>query len=305
MSLQKKQMLQSDLQTDPFSTDNTDQLPERNASSIESINKQPCQVDTENEENMSHLLRSPLLEANQTAAANEISEFDGRDFAGLFDKFVNDNVRRSDSGINAVSSGSQTDLESNSLSRPEIYAESKTIKPNEFDGRVEDIPVEAVVSAQTQLHVEGPNVDNSHSIQNESDEINPAIGEDRAMDGSLRSKESGQEQLHERQNKKGKIKPRVRNEHKRKELSRRQSLAGSGTTFDADGRRRSTRIRSRPLEFWKGERFLYGRLHSSLATVIGIKYESPGKADAANPTLKVKSFVSDEYRELVEQAARF
>ncbi|KAE8718413.1 hypothetical protein F3Y22_tig00110013pilonHSYRG00125 [Hibiscus syriacus] len=39
----------------------------------------------------------------------------------------------------------------------------------------------------------------------------------------------------------------------------------------------------------------------SLATVIGIKYESPRKGDG----LKVKSFVSDEYKELIEQAARF
>ncbi|KAH1114050.1 hypothetical protein J1N35_007428 [Gossypium stocksii] len=105
------------------------------------------------------------------------------------------------------------------------------------------------------------------------------------------------------QNMKGKINHQPCNKHKRKRHSRRQSLAGSGTTFDPEGRRRSTRIRSRPLEFWKGERFLYGRVHSSLATVIGIKYESPEKGDGGNPTLKVKSFVSDEYKELIELAA--
>ena len=33
---------------------------------------------------------------------------------------------------------------------------------------MEDIPPEAVVSAQTQLNVEGPTVDNSHTIQRES-----------------------------------------------------------------------------------------------------------------------------------------
>lgn len=61
-------------------------------------------------------------------------------------------------------------------------------------------------------------------------------------------------------------------------------------------------MRSRPLEYWKGERFLYGRIHESLATVIGIKYESPGGA-AGKRTLKVKSFVSEEYKDLVELAA--
>ncbi|XWS16386.1 hypothetical protein CRYUN_Cryun34aG0082800 [Craigia yunnanensis] len=304
MSLQKKHMLQSDPRSDPLSTDNIDKSPWRNASPIEGINKQSSQVDAEKELNMSHLLRSPILEANQIASANASSELDGRDFAGLFDKFVNDNGRRFDSGINVVSSGSQADLENNSLSRPEVDADSHTIKPNKFGGRVEDIPPEAVVSAQTQLNVEGPTIDNSHAIQRESDESNPAMDEDHGMDGSSRAAESGQE-LHEQQNKKRKTKPRQHHECKRKGLARRQSLAGSGTAFDAEGRRRSMRIRSRPLEFWKGERFLYGRIHSSLSTVIGIKYESPGKADGENPTLKVKSFVSDEYKDLVELAARF
>ncbi|KAG4125030.1 hypothetical protein ERO13_D10G072500v2 [Gossypium hirsutum] len=301
ISLLHKQMMLSDPESEPFSTDSIDQPPKRNASPIESLNKQSSQVHKK-EHNNSHLLRSPLLEANQTATANASSELDGRDFAGLFDKFVNDNARRFDSGINVVSSGSQANLENNSLRRPEVASDSHTIKPNEFGGRVEDIPPEAVVSTQTQVYVEGLTIDNSGAIQKESDESSPAIDEDRSMDGSLKAAESG-EQLHE--NMKGKIKRQPCNKHKGKKHSRRQSLAGSGTTFDPEGRRRSTRIRSRPLEFWKGERFLYGRVHSSLATVIGIKYESPEKGDGGNPTLKVKSFVSDEYKELIELAARF
>lgn len=43
---------------------------------------------------------------------------------------------------------------------------------------------------------------------------------------------------------------------------------------------------------------------TGLTTVIGIKYESPGNADG-KPGIKVKSFVSDEYKDLVELAARF
>ncbi|CAI9757755.1 unnamed protein product [Fraxinus pennsylvanica] len=42
----------------------------------------------------------------------------------------------------------------------------------------------------------------------------------------------------------------------------RKSLAESGTSFET-GVRRSKRIRMRPLEYWKGERFLYGRVNES------------------------------------------
>ncbi|KAK8595061.1 hypothetical protein V6N13_015970 [Hibiscus sabdariffa] len=296
ISLQKKQLLQSDPGCVAFSTDNVDQSPGGNTSPIESLNKQSSQAD-EMELDKSHLLRSPLSEANQIATADASSELDGRDFAVLFDKFVNDNARRFGPGINE-SSGPQTNLENNSL-RPEMESDSHTIQTNEF-GRVEDIPLEEVVSSQIQINVEGSTIANSGAIQRELDESSPAIDEDHSMNESLKAAESG-EQLHEQQNKKTKIKQQPRNKHQGKAISRRQSLAGSGTSFDAEGRRRSTRIRSRPLEFWKGERFLYGRVHSSLATVIGIKYESPGKGDG----LKVKSFVSDEYKELIEQAARF
>ncbi|KAI4386219.1 hypothetical protein MLD38_004170 [Melastoma candidum] len=85
------------------------------------------------------------------------------------------------------------------------------------------------------------------------------------------------------------------------ELNRRQSLAAAGTSWSG-GVRRSTRIKSRPLEYWRGERFLYGRVHQTLATVIGIKYESPGKADGKS-TFRVKSFVSDQYKDLVDLVA--
>ncbi|XP_008809133.2 centromere protein C [Phoenix dactylifera] len=87
-----------------------------------------------------------------------------------------------------------------------------------------------------------------------------------------------------------------RKQNRKKLTSRRQSLADAGMTWKS-GIRRSTRIRSRPLQYWCGERFLYGRIHDSLATVIGVKYASPG-----NPALKVKSFVSEDYADLVAQA---
>lgn len=96
-----------------------------------------------------------------------------------------------------------------------------------------------------------------------------------------------------------------RKNKKKSEYQRRQSLAGAGTLWKS-GVRRSTRIKSRPLEYWRGERFLYGRIHSSLATVIGIKYSSPlperSKKDQV-PKLKVQSFVDEQYSHLVEFAA--
>ncbi|XP_054780876.1 centromere protein C-like [Prosopis cineraria] len=94
-----------------------------------------------------------------------------------------------------------------------------------------------------------------------------------------------------------------RREHKNKIPSRRQNLAAAGNSWKS-GVRRSTRIKTRPLEYWKGERLVYGRVHESLATVIGVKYMSPGSTDG-KPTLKVKSYVSDEHRELLEMASKY
>lgn len=96
----------------------------------------------------------------------------------------------------------------------------------------------------------------------------------------------------------------IKKNKKKSEYQRRQSLAGAGTLWK-NGVRQSTRIRSRPLEYWRGERFLYGRIHSSLATVIGIKYSSPlpvGTKRDEVPKLKVQSYVDEQYSHLVELA---
>ncbi|MCO5559961.1 hypothetical protein L7F22_013565 [Adiantum nelumboides] len=87
---------------------------------------------------------------------------------------------------------------------------------------------------------------------------------------------------------------------------RRNSLEGAGTSWE-EGHRRSTRIKSRPLEWWRGERFLLGRVHKSLATVIGIKYSSPppywSKRGTRPPKFKVESYVAEEYAKYVQFAA--
>lgn len=90
--------------------------------------------------------------------------------------------------------------------------------------------------------------------------------------------------------------------YKTKKSNRRESLADAGLAWKS-GVRRSTRIRSRPLEHWLGERFLYGRIHDTLTTVIGIKAYSPGQD--GKKTLKVKSFVPEKYSDIVAESAKY
>ncbi|KAH7280157.1 hypothetical protein KP509_37G053800 [Ceratopteris richardii] len=106
------------------------------------------------------------------------------------------------------------------------------------------------------------------------------------------------------------IKPLQKAITRRKKLveNRRYSLEGAGTSWE-QGQRRSTRIKSRPLEWWRGERFLHGRVHKSLVTVIGIKYSSPvacwsKRGSTKAPNFKVESYVSEEYAKYVQFAAR-
>ncbi|KAL3633013.1 hypothetical protein CASFOL_025997 [Castilleja foliolosa] len=82
----------------------------------------------------------------------------------------------------------------------------------------------------------------------------------------------------------------------------RKSLAEAGTSFKTVVRR-SKRIRMRPLEYWKGDRFLYGRVDDS-KKLLGVKYISPGKG---NGKLKVKPFILSEstnFKEELELATR-
>ncbi|KAM7255599.1 hypothetical protein ACFE04_008497 [Oxalis oulophora] len=143
------------------------------------------------------------------------------------------------------------------------------------------------------------------------DQSIPTVTEDHAMDGCSNMVDNVPENYIQQQKVQEPTRVSLKERRKQvsrpskipksKQQSRRDSLAASGMVFE-NGARRSTRIRSRPLEYWKGERFLYGRVHESLPTVIGIKYESPAKVDA-QPTFKVKSYVADNYKELVDLAA--
>ncbi|OAY36829.1 hypothetical protein MANES_11G052100v8 [Manihot esculenta] len=216
----------------------------------------------------------------------------------------------------------------------------ESVTSGQLDKKTDDFPVETSNSIHNKFADECTDIQDDaleqiqESIQEQQNEkqstakLHPHKGKhnkahsrrqdlaEHAMDGSTECQgitadqiqDSAQEQTqaspeqHSKQ-KEIKSKPHTSKKHKSKIISKRQSLAGCGMSWET-GVRRSTRIRSRPLEYWKGERFLYGRIHTSLATIIGIKYESPQK-DNGKTTMKVKSFVSDEYKDLVEQAALY
>jgi hypothetical protein len=57
----------------------------------------------------------------------------------------------------------------------------------------------------------------------------------------------------------------------RAEMERRKSLALAGFQATEGGVRRSTRQRSKPLEYWRGETKVYQRVHNSLPTVTQIE----------------------------------
>ncbi|KAH9615449.1 hypothetical protein KSS87_021364 [Heliosperma pusillum] len=107
--------------------------------------------------------------------------------------------------------------------------------------------------------------------------------------------------LMEPKNKKKKIEDPLALSSKVDEQLAKHSLPEAGTNWEG-GVRRSTRIRMRPLEFWRGERFIYGRVHKGLVSVIGVKYASPTKNEEER-VVKVKSFLPDEYKPFVDLAS--
>lgn len=240
------------------------------------------------------------------------------------DKSLNDNLISLGPSSDVCCSKSSAEVESgnpgvdngvidDNLSQLGGDADIQTNRPNELEDMVEDIQQKALDSTQP----DDTTMEFLNNAQDQFEQLSPAVVEDHAMDGCPETQGSGLEQTkdncpeHQDEtveeppvvslNKQAKAKSHTAKGRKNGSLSKRHSLAASGTSWET-GLRRSTRIRSRPLEYWKGERFLYGRIHGSLATVIGIKYESPGN-DKGKRALKVKSYVSDEYKDLVEIAA--
>ncbi|KAM7483715.1 hypothetical protein LguiB_008298 [Lonicera macranthoides] len=198
----------------------------------------------------------------------------------------------------------QPDIDIEGSSRS--HTDTDVIKQNglsEVEENLEEMRQEAAPSVQPDVNIENSRIENLKDSPTQLDQQNSCV--DNTLVQPYATPEISTEQHKEEQ-------PRIsineaitakrpREGRKRKLLSHRQSLAESGLLWNL-GVRRSSRIKRRPLEYWKGERFLYGRVHESLPTVIGVKYISPTKGNA-NPTFRVQSYVSDDYKELVELAA--
>nr|XP_048331294.1 centromere protein C isoform X5 [Ziziphus jujuba var. spinosa] len=296
---------------EPFSRCDIVQLPVTNPSPIEHIGKQLGSVDVGKQSNK---MKPPLNEQDNNIRSHEVAI---RDFSQASENCVTEDSSKLGAFPDASSPsyvavenqfrGSNIEgiVMNENLGWSDAHEDEDTQANRatvEEKIQVEDVPREAVASAQHNLEMMDSVLDNSNGIESQL-----ASPENHTMDGQSGNLDNDAE-LHNEiieeksritVDKQSKVKSRRFKGHK--EISRRKSLAGAGTIWKS-GVRRSTRIRTRPLEYWKGERLLYGRIHQSLATVIGLKYASPAKDDG-KPTLKVKSFVSDEYKELVELAA--
>ncbi|XP_034696752.1 centromere protein C isoform X4 [Vitis riparia] len=316
--LLKRHILQSNLTSDPFSVLKVNLSPARNSSTVKSSDKQSDQIDNGKELSFSAKLKSVILDdiAVANKSLHEVVHVITGDSTPPSEKAVNNDSRRLGVGINSRLSGSHADLDGNirsnnvdDLRRLDADTDVQINRTNELEDKVGDMLQEAEPRAHPDQNIEDSTLEQLNSSESQGDQPTPAVVEAHDMDGPSKTGDDDPEQCTEKilepsgesLNKRSKEKTPPHRERKRKEISGRQSLAGAGTLWSS-GVRRSTRIKMRPLEYWKGERFLYGRVHKSLTTVIGVKYVSPAKGDG-KPTIKVKSYVSDEYKELVDLAA--
>ncbi|KAM5578958.1 hypothetical protein ABKV19_008983 [Rosa sericea] len=188
----------------------------------------------------------------------------------------------------------------------EIQEEDKVQEAMPEHNVEQDKLQDAVACAEHGFDAADSTVENLKDAPSQLDQLHSAPVEEHPRDGLSRNPDFGLEKQNEMMqehmgvslNKPIEANSRSCRKQKKKEVSKRQSLAGHGTSMKS-GVRRSTRIRTRPLEYWKGERLLFGRIHNSLPTVIGMKYASPGKGEG-KASLKVKSFVSDKHKVLVD-----
>ncbi|MCD7453399.1 hypothetical protein HAX54_020814 [Datura stramonium] len=158
----------------------------------------------------------------------------------------------------------------------------------EIDKQVGNMPPETEHSAEQDHHCED-SVKDLNRYQ-----LNSVAVEDPSTE--VRSKFPEMSPQHHAQKSNRKQSDLLSEGRERKLFSSRPSLADAGTSFES-GVRRSKRMKTRPLEYWKGERLLYGRVNERLK-LVGLKYISPGKG-----SFKVKSYIPDDYKDLVELAA--
>ncbi|XLT14472.1 hypothetical protein HN51_060162, partial [Arachis hypogaea] len=256
-------------------------------------------------------LNKPLLEeiiaTIETHSVEEtIGDFEDaiRDCASTPQKSLEDNPRQPEFDANAESNGPHVDMDvgigdsgmNDRVGMPNI----ETSGPCEIEDDAENMQAHAAAV---------PSDDSNINLVNPPDQSDTTGFQANDCDKDSRRSDDGSEQCLQEKTDGNSLPDNrqrrdrcSRKQHIDRSLSRRQSLAAAGTSWEA-GLRRSTRIRTRPLEYWKGERMVYGRVHNSLATVIGIKCISPGSD--GKPTMKVKSYVSDEHKDLLELASLY
>ncbi|XAR50612.1 hypothetical protein NMG60_11004979 [Bertholletia excelsa] len=232
----------------------------------------------------------------QADGANEMEENDGR---------LNINTSNCTDGPNAMEENAGDMPQEATPSGDMNYGDSSRPQTDGLHEVEKDVEDEL---QNTEPDADVNNLATRKSVGDKS-QLGDAAVEPKTVDGSSETADVIPEKLNNEQeasraslNEQRKTKRPPLNGQKRKTVSHRQSLAAGAGTYWESGLRRSKRIRMRPLEYWKGERFLYGRIHQSMTTVIGVKYISPRKVDGG-PSMKVKSYVSDDYKELVELAA--
>ncbi|KAL9156763.1 hypothetical protein ABFS82_09G099900 [Erythranthe guttata] len=321
MAFLKKRILQSNPLRDPFSPLDVDLSAFPNASPA--LTKDKRQDDAPKDSGMSSELESRVeVEYAEPATSNvnaqEAKEnTQGMGMSSELQSHVEaDYAEPTTSNAQKATENAQDDFEN------EVMAEAHNLSEQFADGN-------ASTDAGSRPNEESDN--NTEKIMNVNEnESNHAVLEEEARDATSNRQQKDPEQqpkVHQKKLQRGKRvlgeecnlqrgKGVVDEERKlqrgkrvlgeeriKKAHPMRKSLAECGTSFDT-GVRRSKRIKMRPLEYWKGERFLFGRVDDSMK-LIGVKYISPGKSD--NDNMKVKPYIlseSPDYKELLELAAR-
>ncbi|XP_052175578.1 centromere protein C-like isoform X3 [Diospyros lotus] len=145
----------------------------------------------------------------------------------------------------------------------------QTDGPNQMEENAEGTPR----NTEAEMNTEDPAVENLESNQSHPDQSSPAAARSCAVRGPskisdfipLQHDETSRVSLNQQSKSK---RPRLGDRELRAlscrlnlagVLSCRLNLAGAGTYWKS-GVRQSNRIKMRPLEYWKGERFLYGHM---------------------------------------------
>ncbi|KAL8458144.1 hypothetical protein ACS0TY_035869 [Phlomoides rotata] len=329
ISLLKKKFLQPNPMIDPFSPLNIDHSSCPNASPSQNKDKIISDVDAHHYMSMPSELESPVEFCNPEPSVSDMytQEVMGNaDFCP--EQFVDERASIQRANTNSRPNASPAYPKDKLLGQ--VEAPKDLDMPSELESHVEVGNTEPEVSNMDAQEVVGDadslpeqSVDENASIQRNADirpneesdnnigkpmnvnvdESNPPVFEEEARVDTSNRWQIDQDQSLEVPAAKRQRGKRVAGEkHIRKAHPMRRSLAEAGTTFE-NGVRRSKRIRSRPLEFWKGERFVFGRVDNSVK-LIGVKCFSPGEG---TEKLKVKPYISMKTtanKEILELAAR-